>query len=75
MCARNIRKNKGEEERGKREEMVFSEENDRAREEKRGGKGKANILSPPGTQLTAPGYCLYIRAVDRAVAERKKIKV
>lgn len=43
------------------------------RRKQRGGKGKANILSPPGTQLAARGCCLYIRTVDRAVAEKKRI--
>lgn len=42
--------------------------------EQRGGKGKTNILSPPGTQLAARGCCLYIRTVDRAAPERKKKK-
>lgn len=35
--------------------------------EKRGGKGKTNILSPPGSQRAAQGCCLQIRMLDRAV--------
>lgn len=42
--------------------------------EHRGGKGKTNILSPPGTQLAAWGCCLYIRTVDRAAAKKKNDK-
>lgn len=38
----------------------------------KGGKGKTNILSPPGTQFAARGCCLYIRTVDRAAAKKKK---
>lgn len=48
-----------------------SEENESGGGKQRGGKGKTNILSPPGTQLAARGWCLYIRTVDRAVAENK----
>lgn len=45
------------------------EENESLRGEQRGGKGKTNILSPPGTQLAARGCCLYIRTVDGAAAD------
>lgn len=48
-----------------------SEENESGGGEQRGGKGKTNILSPPGTQLAAQGCCLYIRTVDRTVAVNK----
>lgn len=44
---------------------------EKSREEEKGGKGKTNILSPPGTQLAARGCCLYIRTVDKAAARTK----
>lgn len=44
---------------------------EKSRGEEKGGKGKTNILSPPGTQLAARGCCLYIRTVDKAAARTK----
>lgn len=52
---RKIAKDKDLEDRN----MVGEGEGDESgRGEQRGGKGKTNILSPPGTQLAARGCCL-----------------
>lgn len=53
----------------------MDEENESRGGKQRGEQGKANILSPPGTQLAAWGCCLYIRAVDRTTDKKKLHKL